>query len=71
LVKGLQSINMIIPFLLVTFSLITVVMCFSPNLTYGQSSTSATQSWLDRENNVRILFSYTPATPIIDTPTDL
>jgi len=62
---------MIIPFLLVTFSLITVVMCFSPNITYGQSSTSATQSWLDRENNVRILFSYTPATPIIDTPTDL
>jgi hypothetical protein len=67
LVKGLQSI----PFLLVTFSLITVLMCFSPNITYGQSSTSGTQSWLDRENNVRILFSYTPATPIIDTPTNL
>ncbi|PWU81123.1 MAG: hypothetical protein DLM72_08755 [Candidatus Nitrosopolaris wilkensis] len=40
-------------------------------LTYGRSSTSGTQSWLDRKNNVRILFSYTPATPIIDTPTDL
>jgi hypothetical protein len=57
--------------LLVTFSLITAVMSFSPNTTYGQTSTSGTQSWLDRENNARILFSYTPATPIIDTTTDL
>jgi hypothetical protein len=72
LVKRLQSSKMIIPFLLVTFSLITVLMCFSPNITYGQSSTSVgTQSWLDRENSLRILFSYTPASPIIDTPTDL
>ena len=61
---------MIIPFLLLTFSLMTLVMCL-PNITYGQSSTNGTQSWLDRENNVRILFSYTPATPIIDTPTYL
>src|SRR5438132_9059033 len=62
---------MITHFLLVTLSLTIVVMWFYPNITYGQSSTGGTQSWLDRENNVRILFSYTPATPIIDAPTDL
>ncbi len=69
--KGLQSISMIIPFLLLLSSLIAVAIYLSPNSTIGQSSTSGTQSWLDRENNLRIVFSYTPATPIIDTPTDL
>ena len=67
--KGLQSTHMIIHFLLI-FSIITVVISLS-NITYGQSSISAAQSWLDRENNVRILFSYTPTMPIIDTPTNL
>ena len=71
LVKGLQSISMIIPFLLLLSSLIAVAIYLSPNSTIGQSSTSGTQSWLDRENNLRIVFSYTPAIPIIDTPTDL
>ena len=71
LVKGLQSISMIIPFLLLLSSLIAVAIYLSPNSTLGQSSTSGTQSWLDRENNLRIVFSYTPAIPIIDTPTDL
>lgn len=42
-----------------------------PNISYGQSSIKATQSWLDRENNVRILFGYTPTMPVIDTPTSL
>jgi len=41
------------------------------NVTYGQSTIGAAQSWLDQENNVRILFSYTPVMPIIDTPTYL
>ncbi|MGB7956641.1 MAG: hypothetical protein WCF23_21930 [Candidatus Nitrosopolaris sp.] len=71
LVKGLQSVSMIIPFLLLISSLIAVAIYLSPNSTLGQSSTSGTQSWLDRENNLRIVFSYTPAIPIIDTPTDL
>jgi hypothetical protein len=38
---------------------------------YGQSNIHAAQSWVDRENNVRILFSYTPTIPIIDRPTNL
>jgi hypothetical protein len=70
-VKGLQSISMIIPFLLLISCLIAVAIYLSPNCILGQSSTSGTQSWLDRENNLRIVFSYTPAIPIIDTPTDL
>ncbi len=71
LVKGLQSISIIIPFLLMISSLIAVIIYLSPNSTLGQSSTGGTQSWLDRENNLRMVFSYTPAIPIIDTPTDL
>jgi hypothetical protein len=71
LAKGSQSISMIIPFLLLISSLIAVVIYLSPNNTLGQSSTSGTQSWLDRENNLRMVFSYTPSIPIIDAPTDL
>jgi hypothetical protein len=71
LVKGLQSISLVIPFLLLISSLIAQAIYSSPNSTFGQSSTSGTQSWLDRENNLRIVFSYTPAIPIIDTPTDI
>ena len=71
LAKGSQSISMIIPFLLLISSLIAVVIYLSPNSTLGQSSTSGTQSWLDRENNLRMVFSYTPSIPIIDAPTDL
>jgi hypothetical protein len=71
LAKGSQSISMIIPFLLLISSLIAVVIYLSPNSTLGQSSTSGTQSWLDRENNLKMVFSYTPSIPIIDAPTDL
>jgi hypothetical protein len=71
LVRGLPPVKLVIPCLVLTFLLITVGMCFSPNTFYGQSGTSGTQSWVDQENNVRILFSYTPATPIIDAPTYL
>src|SRR5207249_500559 len=63
--------NMIVRFLLLIFSLTTVLTYIDPNIMYGQSSVSATQSWLDRENNARILFSYTPTMPVIDTPTSL
>lgn len=71
LLKGVQSRNMIIHSLLLIFFIITVVSYQPPNITNGQANISAAQSWLDRENNVRILFSYTPAMPIIDTPTNL
>lgn len=69
--KGLQSISMILPFLLLISSVIALAIYLSPNSTLGQSSTSGTQFWLDKENTLRMVFSYTPAIPIIDTPTDL
>jgi len=71
LAKGSQSVSIIVPFLLALSSLFALVIYFSPNSTLGQSSTSGTQSWLDKENNLRMVFSYTPAIPIIDSPTDL
>jgi hypothetical protein len=70
-VKGLQSNSMIVRFLLPIFSLTTILLYIYPNTMYGQSSINATQSWLDRENNVRILFSYAPTMPVIDAPTSL
>ncbi|MDP9287822.1 MAG: hypothetical protein M3P08_06440 [Thermoproteota archaeon] len=69
--KGLQSISMILPFLLLISSVIALAIYLSPNSTLGQSSTSGTEFWLDKENTLRMVFSYTPAIPIIDTPTDL
>ena len=71
LVKWVQSRNVIINSLLLIFFMITVVIYQSPSITNGQTNISAAQSWLDRENNVRILFSYTPTMPIIDAPTNL
>jgi len=50
---------------------IALAIYLSPNSTLGQSSTSGTEFWLDKENTLRMVFSYTPAIPIIDTPTDL
>jgi hypothetical protein len=69
--KGVQSRNVIIHSLLLIFFIITAVIYQSPNITNGQTNVSAAQSWLDRENNVKILFSYTPTMPIIDKPTNL
>jgi hypothetical protein len=40
-------------------------------LAYGQSSGSEPQVWTDRENNMKILFTYSPGNPMINTPTEL
>jgi hypothetical protein len=37
----------------------------------GQSSGNEPQVWTDRENNMKILFTYSPRNPIINTPTEL
>ena len=44
LVKGLQSISMIMPFLLLISCLIAVALYLSPNCILGQSSTIGTGS---------------------------
>jgi len=68
--KELHSINSIIHYLPVLLSLITILVYFSPNIACGQSSTIGTKTWLDSENNIKILFSLTPSQPVIGTATD-
>jgi hypothetical protein len=46
---------------LTTLPLITMMVSFFPNVVYSQIRTNGTQIWLDRENNMKILFSTTPA----------
>jgi uncharacterized membrane protein len=38
---------------------------------YGQTSTSRSQTWIDKENNIKISFSYKPSVPIVDKSTEL
>jgi hypothetical protein len=38
---------------------------------YGQTSTSNSQTWIDKENNVKISFTYKPAVPVVDKSTEL
>ena len=37
----------------------------------GQSSGNEPQVWTDRENNMQILFTYSPRNPVINTTTEL
>lgn len=55
--------------MLTTLSLITISLYVFP--VYGQTSTNGTKAWLDRENNIKILFSIIPAQPTIGTPSVL
>jgi hypothetical protein len=38
------------------------------HIAYGQDGTNSTESWINRENNIKILFSTTPAPPTKGTP---
>jgi hypothetical protein len=40
-------------------------------IAFGQTSTSRSQTWIDKENNVKISFSYRPSVPIVDKSTEL
>ena len=37
----------------------------------SSSSVNRTQTWIDKLNNLRIQFAYSPENPGIDTPTEL
>jgi hypothetical protein len=52
-----------------TLSLITISLYIFP--VYGQVNTNGTKTWLDRENNIKILFSTIPEQPAIGTPSVL
>ena len=55
--------------------LIIIIVAITPyaNAALGQTITGnrTAQLWIDRENNVRIEFTYLPEKPIIDAPTEL
>jgi len=38
---------------------------------YGQGSTNGIKTWIDRENNIKILFSTRPEQPTVETPSAL
>jgi hypothetical protein len=38
---------------------------------YAQPSTSKTQTWIDKQNNIKIQFASQPENPIVDKPTEL
>jgi hypothetical protein len=54
-----------------TLPLITMLASFFPNIVYGQAGINGTKTWLDRDQNIKIVFSTTPAQPTIATPSVL
>ena len=38
---------------------------------YAQPSASKTQTWIDKQNNIKIQFASQPENPIVDRPTEL
>lgn len=68
-----HSCILIVLSLFIMMAIITVgVNLYSPSPAFGQTiSGNGTQLWIDRENNVKVQFTYSPQTPIVDTPTEL
>jgi hypothetical protein len=69
--KVLRSIKLVSRFFLMTLPLITTSAPFFPNIVYGQAGTSGTKTWSDRDQNIKIIFSTSPAQPTIATPSVL
>jgi hypothetical protein len=68
-----HSCILIVSLLFIMMAIITIgVNLYSPSPAFGQTiSGNGTQLWIDRENNVKVQFTYSPQTPIVDTPTEL
>jgi hypothetical protein len=66
--KGLRSIILIIQFLLMTFPVIMMLGQLCSNIAFAQLSTNGTKTWIDREHNLKIVLSITPAQPTVGTP---
>ena len=68
-----HSCILIVLLLFILMAIITIaVNLYSPSPAFGQTiSGNGTQLWIDRENNVKVQFTYSPQTPIVDTPTQL
>jgi hypothetical protein len=68
--KVVGSIELVSRFLLTTL-LLTMLPHVFLHVAYGQDGTNSTESWINRENNIKILFSTTPAPPTKGTPSVL
>jgi hypothetical protein len=67
-----SSISIVSLLVVATFVIIATVILYSNSPAFGQTNSgNGTQLWIDRENNVKVQFTYLPQTPIIDTPTQL
>jgi len=67
-----SSISFVSLLVVATFLIIATVILYSNSPAFGQTNSgNGTQLWVDRENNVKVQFTYLPQTPIIDTPTQL
>lgn len=51
--------------------LITMLVYFIPSIAYCQVGTNGTKTWLDKDNNIKIIFTSAPAQPTIATPSTL
>lgn len=54
-----------------TLPLITMLVSVIPSIAYCQVGTNGTKTWLDKDNNIKIIFSSAPAQPTIATPSML
>jgi hypothetical protein len=68
--KVVRSIELTSRFLLITL-LPTILAHVFVYIAYGQDGTNSTESWINRENNIKILFSATPAPLTKSTPSVL
>jgi len=57
--------------LLLLLTVTTNSVTFGGNETALAQSGNETQVWTDKENNMKILFTYSPEDPVINTPTQL
>jgi hypothetical protein len=72
-ISAFYSCILIVLLLFIMMAIITFgVNLYSPSPAFGQTiSGNGTQLWIDRENNVKVQFTYSPQTPIVDAPTEL
>ena len=67
-----SSISFVSLLVVATFVIIATVILYSNTDALGQTTSgNGTQLWVDRENNVKVQFTYFPQSPMIDTPTQL
>ena len=66
-----RSVKPIISFSLLISPLIMILAYFSPSITHGQFNTSATQTWVDKYQNTKMMFGTIPMQPLTGKITDL